>query len=754
MKEKFDVIVIGGGLAGISAAVSAARLGCEVALVQDRSVLGGNSSSEIRVPICGACDFNPWARETGIIEELLNIDRAKNHKGIWLGLATSVWDLVLYETVKNEKKIRIFLNTSARDVILSNKVDKKIKKINCYQNGTEKEFTLEAEIFVDATGDGTIAFRAGAETRMGRESRKEFNEVLAPDKEDDYTQGSSLLFHTSNVGVAVPFKPPHGIPIYKIDDDLHHRTHENIESGYWWIEVGCPPFNTITDNDKIYHELLKQLLGVWNHIKNYGNHNAENLVLDWVGAFPGKRESRRIVGDYILTENDVKESKLFDDRVAYGGWFIDIHTPGGILVNNEPPESTFGTSDEEIEKKHVYIYSIPFRSLYSKDIKNLLMAGRQVSVTHVALGTTRLMGTCATMGQAVGTAAYLCKKYSINPRELYKKHIKELQQLLLKQDCYIPHIENEDPKDLAKEAKVTSSSSAILKFEEGKIGIVYEPPHQRYVFVSNLERERAQLFPVTTDYIDYVELLLESQIATQTEVELSLRKASNIWDFTSTENIKTIKTVMPPVKTSWVRFDIKQKVEPGRFYWITVKSKEGVFWRYCEDSLAGVVAASRIVKRWSLFKGYYSMRIFPDSSPYGPENIINGVTHPEKWTNIWISDQEKGFPQSIEVDFGKEKKFNSIYLIFDTGLSRSHVLTPPLFKAPECIKDYSIFYEYGGKWENLLEIKNNFHRRRVHHFGDISSKKLKLEAYSTNGDRSARIYEIRVYYETNFVVND
>ena len=749
MKEKFDVLVIGGGLAGISAAVSAARLGCEVALVQDRPVLGGNSSSEIRVPLGGACDFNPWARETGIIEELFNIDRAKNHKGVWAGLATSVWDLILYEAIKNEKRISLFLNTSARDVILSNNVDKKIRRIKCYQNGTEKEFNLEADIFIDATGDGTIAFKAGSETRMGRESRKEFNESLAPNKEDGYTQGSSLMFHTIDVGTKVPFDPPEWIPVYKTDDNLYYRTHEDLKSGYWWIEVGCPPYNTITDNDKIYHELLRQLLGVWNHIKNYGNHNAENLVLDWVGSTPGKRESRRIIGDYILTENDLKESKLFSDRVAYGGWFIDIHTPGGILVNNEPPEATFRGSDKETEKKHVCVYSIPFRSLYSKDIRNLMMAGRQISVTHVALGSTRLMGTCAIIGQAVGTAAYLCKKYGISPRELYKKYVKELQQLLLKQDCYIPGIKNEDPKDLVKKAKVKASSSSVLKFGEGKLGVVYEPPRQRYISVSNLERERAQLFPVTANNIDYVELLLESQIKKQAEVVLSLRKANNIWDFSSTENIKTIKAVLPPGKISWVRFNIEQKVEPNSFYWITVKAEKDIFWRYCENSMTGVVAGSKIIKKWALFKGCYSMRIFPDSSPYNPENIINGVARPEKWTNIWISDPERGFPQNIELDFGKEKKFNSIYLIFDTGLSRSHVLTPQLFKAPECVKDYSIFYEHEGRWKKLLEINNNFYRRRIHHFDDISSKKLKIEVFSTNGDRSARIYEIRVYQESD-----
>jgi len=746
--NKYGVIVVGGGLAGISAAISAAHLGCEVALVQDRSVLGGNSSSEIRVPIGGACDFNPWARETGIIEELFNTDRARNHKHIWLGLVTSIWDLVLYEAVKKEKKIELFLNTSVRDVILFDD-SKKIQKVKCSQSGTEKELGLEADIFVDATGDGTIAYKAGAETRMGRESKNEFDETLAPVKADNCTQGSSLLFHTCDVGRPVPFIPPDWIPNYPTDNDLPFRTHEDVKSGYWWIEVGFPPYNTIVDNDKIHYELIRQLLGVWNHIKNYGNHKAENLVLDWIGVVPGKRESRRIMGDYILCENDVKKSTLFHDRVAYGGWFIDIHTPGGILANDKPPEATFRGGKEEVEKRHVCIYSIPFRCLYSKDICNLMMAGRQVSVTHVALGTTRLMGTCATMGQAVGTAAYLCKKYNIFPRELYNKHITELQQLLLKQDCYIPNVRNEDKKDVARGAAVVTSSSAVLRFEEGKKGVVYEPPRQRYVSISNLQNERAQLFPVSADRIDYIELLLESQKSTQAQVEVSLRKANNIWDFSSSEGLKTIKALISPNSLSWVKFSIEQSVESNKLYWISVKSDDEIFWRHCENSPVGTASASRIINRWAFQNGSYSMRIFPESLPYKGENIISGVTRPEEWTNIWISDPCKGFPQYIELDFSKEITFNNIHLIFDTNLGRSHALTPPLFKAPECIKDYSLFYELDGKWKQLLQIKDNYYRRREHSFNKVSSKKLRLEIYSTNGDRSARLYEIRVYHVTS-----
>lgn len=747
MQEKYDAIIVGGGLAGISAAIAASRLGCTVGLVQDRPVLGGNSSSEIRVPIGGACEFNPWARETGIIEELFTENRVSNPRPNWAGEATSVWDLILYDAIKKAKGIDLFLETYAREVVLFEENDKQIKTIRCFQRGSEKEIILQADLFIDATGDGTIAYLAGAETRMGRETKEEFHETLAPDVEDNYTQGSSLLFHAVDIGKPAPFFPPDWAPKYLKDEDLPFRTHEDVKTGYWWIEIGAPPYNTITDNDIIRHELVRQLLAVWDHIKNHGDHGADNLVLDWVGMVPGKRESRRIMGEYVLCENDVRSCTLFPDRVAYGGWFIDLHTPGGILAKDQPPEPTFPSNREETDKRQVAVYSIPFRSLYSKDIGNLMMAGRDISVTHVVLGTTRLMGTCAIIGQAVGTATYLCRKYQIAPKDIYHSHKEELQQLLLKQDCFIPQIKNEDPQDMARNATVKASSSASMQFEEGELGEIYDYPRQKYISLSNLQDERAQLFPVSSDRIEKIEALLESHCSEPAQVELNLYSAETVWDFTSEKSLKTVIATVPPDSVSWITFEIDMPIEPHKLYWIALKSHDEVFWRYRKKTPSSTVSACRIVHRWALQRGSYSIRLSPTSYPYETENIMSGVSRPEKWTNIWISDPNDGFPQHVEVDFGKEVTFDTIYLTFDTNLSIPHMSTPPLSYAPECTKDYALFYEYQGKWEPILNIEGNYHRRRIHHFDDISSQKIRLEIYSTNGDPSARLYEIRVYKE-------
>ncbi len=748
MKDKYDLVVIGGGLSGVCAAVSAARLGCSVALVQDRPVLGGNSSSEIRVPIGGACNFNPWARETGILEELHLEDRTQNARRVWMGEATSVWDLVLYKTVAAEPRIDLFLNTLARDVVMAPGGERKIREILCTQLASEKELTIRGDLFVDATGDATVAFRAGATTRMGREGKAEFGETLAPDKPDDYTMGSTLAFHASDAGRPVPFAPPEWAAVYETDDELLHRTHADVTSGYWWIEVGNPPYNTIGDNEQIRHELLRHLLGVWDHIKNRGDHGAEDLFIDFIGALPGKRESRRVMGDYVLRESDIKQSVVFDDRVAYGGWFIDVHTMGGILNREKPPEATFDGNLEETDRRQMTIYSIPYRSLYSKDVANLMLAGRDISVTQIALGTTRLMATCAVIGQAVGTAAHLCARHKVMPRALYPSRIPELQQLLLKQDCYIPHVSNEDPKDLARTASVTASSSAVLRFPEGSIGCEYEHARQKTYLRSNLDNERGQMFPVTANRIERIEALVESHRPTTARVELNLYRAKAIWDFGSTESLAKASAEIAPGSLAWLAFDVNVNVEPHGLYWIGLKSDKDVYWRYSDRSPTGTQCASRILKNWSAQKGSYTMRLTPESRPYEARNLLSGITRPEEWTNVWVSDPGLGFPQSVEYDLGKAVRFNTIHLIFDTNLNLPHMSTPGLYRTPECASDYSLYVEGSmGEWVKVIAVQGNYQRRRVHGFDAVSSRRIRLEIARSNGDPSARLYQMRVYQE-------
>ena len=733
---EYDVIVVGGGLAGVCAAISAARLGCRVALIEQRPVLGGNSSSLIKVPVGGAGNFNPWAVETGVIHELIVEDLARNPwpaAGASHLRTSSIWDLVLYEKVRAERNLDLYLNTVALDVIM--KSEDIIEGVICYQVDSDRWYKFKGKVFIDCSGDGAIAYRAGAEYRVGRESREEFGELLAPEKSDGATMGSSLLFNAEDIGRPVEFSPPPWAAKFPSERDLLYREHKDISAGYWWIEVGHP-YNTVSDNEKIRDELLRQLLGVWDHIKNYGDHGARNYALYWIGMIPGKRESRRFIGDYILTERDVKECILFPDRVAYGGWSIDVHTVGGILARDKPPEPSI--SDPRYrEYVRVRPYSIPFRCLYSKNVSNLMMAGRNISVTHVALGTTRLQATCAVIGQAVGTAAYLCVKYKCTPREVYENHIKELQQLLLKQDCYVIKVKNEDSNDLARNAIVRASSSAELKFRVG------DELHE-------LNVPRAQLFPVSENRINSIKLLLESKRDRVAKVTLHLRGANDVWDFTSETDISVCESNVPPNSRTWVTFEVQREVEAKRLYWIWLEPCPGVYWVHSEDEPTGTVAAYKptyFERTWVWVHGCYAMQLDPSSRPYEPENVVSGVARPESWTNIWISDPSKPLPQWIELDFGKSVTFNTVYLTFDTHLNWRGKY-PLFYKAPQCVRDYAIYYlDEGGFWRQVVAVQGNYHRRRVHKFKPVTSNKLRVEIIATNGDKSARIYEIRVYME-------
>ena len=459
IEQKYDVVVVGGGTGGMGAAVSAARHGAKTALIQDRPVLGGNNSSEIRMHISGADQhaLRKNARETGLVEEIALRNRYFNPQNSFC-----VSDTVYWEIAKAEENLTLMLNTTMIDVQMDGK---KIQKIYATQLPTEKKFAIEADIFVDATGDGTLAYFAGAEFMVGREAKETFGEPNAQNVADSFTMGNTLMFTTMDMGHPVPFHKPDWAYTYT-EEDLKYRKHcdgeaiwrakAGIDSGYWWIELGGWKNDIIFDGEDIRDELLKVLYGVWDHIKNGGDHGAANLVLDWVGYVPGKRESRRIVGDYVLREQDLMENHLFDDAVAYGGWTLDQHTVGGMDNLTDDPAHLLTPPVP---------YQIPYRCYYSKDISNLMMAGRNISCSHMAMASTRVMGTCMVGGQAVGVAAAIAVREGLTPREVGKTHIREIQQTLLKDDCYIPGLKNEDEKDLARSARVTASA-----FEPG-----YEP---------------------------------------------------------------------------------------------------------------------------------------------------------------------------------------------------------------------------------------------------------------------------------------
>jgi hypothetical protein len=440
-----DLCVIGGGMSGVCASLAAARAGARVVLVQDRSVLGGNASSEIRMHIVGAsCSGRrPGARESGIIDEIRVEDAVRNPFR-----SPALFDLLLYDLVRREPNITLLLDT---DCVACDVEQSLIRRVRAVRTLTEESFIIEAPFFADCSGDARLGLEAGADYRMGREARHEYDEPDAPDQADHHVLGSTILFTARDMGHPVPFTAPPWARKFT-EDDLRLRSHREFEYGYWWAEWGGH-LDTVRDNDRIRHELLAVAMGVWDHVKNHCTQppdpsaayekwmggeappaaSAANWALDWVGMLPGKRESRRLLGPVVLTENDVVGGRLFDDTVAYGGWWIDLHPPTGVDAVAEYP-------CRQIEVP--YLYGIPLRALYSRNIGNLFMAGRNVSATHLAFASTRVMATCAVMGQAVGTAAAQAAAAGLQRVDdlLEPARLQTLQQSLAKADAFLPGV--------------------------------------------------------------------------------------------------------------------------------------------------------------------------------------------------------------------------------------------------------------------------------------------------------------------------
>lgn len=418
--HKADLCVVGGGMAGLIAAVAAARRGARVVLIHDRPVLGGNASSEVRMWICGA--HGRHRKETGILEEIQLANLARNPEGSY-----SVWDSVLFEFATMTPGLTTLLNCSVNNAGMQNG---HLMSVDAWQMTTQSWHRVNARLFADCSGDSILAPLSGADTRTGRESREEFGESIAPKQSDLKTMGNTILLQLEETDRPQSFRPPRWAYYFDENSPLPSRVGNGFGDNFWWLELGGLQ-NTIADAETIRTELVKAAWGVWDYMKNRGPQSEllQNWRLRWLGALPGKRENRRYLGDHILTQNDVEAGGRFDDVVAYGGWSMDDHHPAGLHYPGAPT----------IFHKAPSPYGIPFRSLYSRNVPNLLFAGRNISATHSALSSTRVMATCSLLGQAVGTAAALCCERSLLPRDLKGNHLKTLQERLQEDDCWLPH---------------------------------------------------------------------------------------------------------------------------------------------------------------------------------------------------------------------------------------------------------------------------------------------------------------------------
>ncbi len=450
-----DLCVVGGGLAGTFTAIAAARHGAKVVLMQDRPMLGGNASSEIRMWIRGA--RGAYNMESGLLGELRERLHHYNPEAL-----PSKFDAILWDMVKENENITLYLNTSCLRAETENN---NIVSVTGWQLTTYSFITVTAKYFADCSGDSILAPLTGAAWRKGRESKEEYGETIAQDVADDKTMGLSVFLCARETDHPVSFVPPPFANVYETDADfagvkgghIHElgRGHDlrDGEENLWWIELGGD-MDSLHDAETVRDELLRTVWGVWDHIKNRGDHHMENWELEWVGFLPGKRETGRYIGDYVMRESDLTSGGHFEDEVAYGGWGMDDHNPAGMKR---------GVAATLITPVHEP-YGISYRSLYSSNIENLYFAGRNISVTHIALSSTRVMGTCAVIGQAVGTAAAIATREGISPREVGKRYMDELQQTLLTDGAFLPHIKRRtSPLTLAATLNLSDEARATLE---------------------------------------------------------------------------------------------------------------------------------------------------------------------------------------------------------------------------------------------------------------------------------------------------
>lgn len=413
-EQKFDLVVAGGGVAGICTALSAARLGLKVALIQDRPILGGNNSSEVRVHLGGRINIGPYPRIGDIVSEI------GPAKGGNAQPSSFYEDQRKQAVVDAEKNITQFLNTRAIRVEMDGS---KIKAVigRHVESGVESRFV--APLFADCTGDGSIGVAAGAEYRHGREGRDEFDEPTAPEKADSMTMGSSVQWYSVEEQNKVTF-PDIGWGL-----DFNEANCERVKMGEWTWETGMNR-HQIQEFEQVRDDGMLVVMSNWSFLKNHSKDKEmyTGSKLDWVAYVAGKRESYRLVGDLLLTELDLINDKIYPDGTACTTWTVDLHYPDPKNTKNFP-----GAEFKSIAKHiPIYPYPIPYRCFYSKNVENLFMAGRNISVTHVALGTTRVMRTTGMMGEVVGMAASICFKNNCNPRGVYTDHLDQLKALMQK----------------------------------------------------------------------------------------------------------------------------------------------------------------------------------------------------------------------------------------------------------------------------------------------------------------------------------
>lgn len=760
----YDVVVCGGGLAGLSAAVAAARSGAKTCLIQDRPVLGGNSSSEIRVTVHGAAQHHGYGRETGIISELLIEERAQNHEPMFEnGWVNSIWDMTMYDLAMQTENLTLYLNTSIIDVLKAG--ERTITAVVGRVANAEKDITFTGRYFIDCSGDAIVAAMAGCEWRMGSEARAEFDEPHAPVEASNATMGNSIHIKARDMGRPVPYKLPSWAQEYNDANFFYGggRIPHDPRGGFWWIEIGMP-WHTIYDNETIRHELTRHALGVWDWIKNKDPNTrdqATNFGLDWIGQVPGKRESRRVIGQYFMTEHDLLQKTVFPDEVAYGGWFLDLHTPGGLLAEHSEPASAEGYSktSDYAAKSFVGPYGIPLRTLIARDVDNLMMAGRCLSVTHAALGSVRVQATTALMGQAVGVAAGVALQKNIPLARIAQDGIHDIQQRLLRDGCFLPNYTNDDRHDLARSATVSASSShppdGVRVTDNGWYYDLLEAwddkPEARQP--ATLARRIGQWIALGTEGVRSVRVCLSNHSGVDQTVEAVLVPVVDVWDYRVDDSAALARTALyvPAGDQQWVEWDLRDVTgwPQNQYVRLDLLPNEQVNWHVGGTFLIGHMAGFEFTsgKMRRYFHGHtMAFEIDPPQSCFAPQNVISGKTRPADRTHLWRSAPDDQWPQWVALQWETARQISAVEVTFAGYIEREYHAYPPFCRDPQCASEYGIEAYIDGGWREIVRVRDNYQRLCKHQLPEaIATDHIRLVIYATHGDPSAGVYEIRCY---------
>jgi hypothetical protein len=744
-----DVVFVGGGMSGSCGALTAARAGLRVVLLQDRPVLGGNASSEVRLWVLGATSHmgnnNRWAREGGVIDEILVENMYRNPEGNPL-----IFDTIVLEKVVSEPNIRLMLNTAVFEVEKDAADPDKITAVRgfCSQNSTM--YHVSAPLFVDASGDGALGFLAGAAFRMGAESADEFGEKFAPTKEYGELLGHSLYFYTKDTGRPVKFVPPS----YALDDITKIPRFQSFNAKeygckLWWIEYGGR-LDTVHDTERIKWELWKVVYGVWNYIKNSGNFpEAENLTLEWVGHIPGKRESRRFEGDYILRQQDIVEQTEHYDAVSFGGWSLDLHPADGVF--SEKP----GCNQWHARG----IYGIPYRAMYSRNVKNLFLAGRIISASHVAFASSRVMGTCANGAQAVAIAAKLCIENGWLPRDVAEpERAKLLQQELLKTGQFIPGVRAHDEADLTQKATMKASSQFVL---QGLAPDAAPVP---------LTQGWGQMLPVTAGKVPM--LTFWADVTERTALEVELRTSDRPENYTPDVLLgKQVLNLAPGEKQALV-LDFEAEVDEARYIFVCFRPNRAVALHTSSARITGILS---VTNKFSPEVSNYGVQTPPDDlgveafefwcpqrrpggrnlafaaepaltpSLFAPENVLNGFARPTSQPNAWVADPNDPQP-TLTLGWDAPQIIHQVVLSFDTDFDHpmeSVLMGHPEREMPFCVREYTICNAAG---QAVYHAANNHQSRNTITFEPpLVTDRLVVHLESTHGNTPAALFAVNCY---------